>query len=451
MAIGGVVFFDGWGMAAQKQDLLKELWWGGKPGTMSAQEEARAWGLREAWQEEHGDKTYGMNTWIASKVWKIKDGKKKQEHPTPEALRRLFEKIDSDSEWFPGKCDRVQYGPAPAISGTNQAVIARSAMNMKLQKKEPSYPKLVAANPKAALNPETGEAVDKKVVYNILRKRCYDDPNDPEDTWAHEARHSKEALTPQAMMQRLEWAKKMLDLNHRAAWYYQRVVWIDVCNSILPLSEIKAEEQLIARKGRKGWGSKKTKKLSKNLQGDKKPIKQQSYGTIKVWWIPIFTRGKLHIEIIGQHFPGDKAKGVFQLITKVRHAVNARCKGDDQPSILFTDRGPSFYTLNGHMTKEYKKALQEHSFTAFAGENASTQPGKLGDFFLHETTVSWIRHRETKTRPKEPWKESVADFTARMKSICADINNTCKVEQLCRDVPKRLQEMKDAEGDRINH
>ena len=106
MAIGGVVFFDGWGMAAQKQDLLKELWWGGKAGTMSAQEEARAWGLREAWQEEHGDKTYGMNTWIASKVWKIKEKKKRQEHPTPEALRQLFEKIDNDPEWF-----QVEWGP----------------------------------------------------------------------------------------------------------------------------------------------------------------------------------------------------------------------------------------------------------------------------------------------------------------------------------------------------
>ena len=243
----------------------------------------------------------------------------------------------------------------------------------------------------------------------------------------------------------------MLALAHRASWYYMKVVWTDVCNTILPLSEIKAEEQLIARKGRKGWGSKKTRRLSKNMQGGKSAIKQQSYGTVKVWWAPILTRGKLHIEILGQHFPGDKASGVAHLITKVRHAVNARFRGDDKPSILFTDRGASFYTLSGHMTGKYKAALQEHSFTAFAGENASNQPGKLGDWFLHETTVSWIRRRETKTRPKEPWNESVADFAVRMKSICTDINNSCNVEQLCRDVPKRLQEMKDAKGDRINH
>ena len=98
-------------MAADKQELLKELWLGGKAGTLSAQQEARAWGLRSAWQEEHGDTTYGMLPWIASKVWKIKEGNKRQEHPTTEAVRRLFEKIDNDPEWFPGKCDRVHEDP----------------------------------------------------------------------------------------------------------------------------------------------------------------------------------------------------------------------------------------------------------------------------------------------------------------------------------------------------
>ena len=29
----------------------------------------------------------------------------------------------------------------------------------------------------------------------MLRKRCYDDANDPDDTWTHNSRYSKEALT----------------------------------------------------------------------------------------------------------------------------------------------------------------------------------------------------------------------------------------------------------------
>ena len=170
-------FFEGCGMAAKKQELLKELWWGGKPGTMSAQTEARAWALREAWQDEHGDKTYGMLPWIASKVWKIKEEKKKKEHPSPSALSQLFEKIDNDEEWFPGKCDREKYGPAPVINGSNQAIIARSAMIMK-EKGEPSYPQLVAANPKATLNPKA----ERCYGAHCLRKRWRKLPPEPSKT-----------------------------------------------------------------------------------------------------------------------------------------------------------------------------------------------------------------------------------------------------------------------------
>ena len=437
-------------MAAKKQELLKELWWGGKPGTMSAQTEARAWALREAWQDEHGDKTYGMLPWIAGKVWKINEEKQKKEHPSKQALAKLFDKIDNDEEWFPGQCDRETYGPAPAINGTNQGVIARSAMTMKDKDSEPSYPQLVATNPKATLNPKTKRAVDKKVVYNILRKRCYDDPDDPEDTWAHGVRHAKNALTPQEMEVRLTWFLLMLKLAHRAQWYYQKIVWTDLCNSILPLNQQKAQEQLLARKGRKGWGSTKTKKASKNLRGNLSTLKQKSYGTKKVWWAPILMRGKLHIEVLGDKFAGEKVEGIAHFVAKVRHAVNARFRSDDQPSILFTDRGQGFYTLNGYITGEYQAALEEHSFTAFAGDNASQQPGKMGDVLLHETAVSWIRYREGKTRPKEPWHESVADFGVRLKAICQDINDTLEVDDLCRAFPKRLHKLKDREGDRLD-
>ena len=186
------------------------------------------------------------------------------------------------------------------------------------------------------------------------------------------------------------------------------------------------------------------------MRGDRSKLKQKAFGTIRVWWAPILTRGKLHIEILGKDFPGEKVEGVAQFVTKVRHAVNARFPGDDQPSILFTDRGQAFYTLAGHITGEYQAALQEHSFKAFAGDNASTQPGKMGDVLLHETAVSWIRYREGKTRPKEPWHESVADFGVRLKAICQDINDTLEVDDLCRAFPKRLHKLKDREGDRLD-
>ena len=44
-------------MAKSRQELLRAAWLEGSNGNMSALTEARAWALREAWKDEHGDKT----------------------------------------------------------------------------------------------------------------------------------------------------------------------------------------------------------------------------------------------------------------------------------------------------------------------------------------------------------------------------------------------------------
>ena len=57
-------------MAASRQKMLQEAWLGGRVGNLTAMEEARAWALREAWQDE-GKSSYGMLAHVASKVYKI--------------------------------------------------------------------------------------------------------------------------------------------------------------------------------------------------------------------------------------------------------------------------------------------------------------------------------------------------------------------------------------------
>ena len=68
----------------------------------------------------------------------------------------------------------------------------------------------------------------------------------------------------------------------------------------------------------------------------------------------------------------------------------------------------------------------------------------------HETAVAWVRNREAKTKPREPWKETRGEYTTRLRGICQDINGHYNVEDLCRSFPRRLQELVDKEGDRIN-
>ena len=79
----------------------------------------------------------------------------------------------------------------------------RSAMLMKKRGREPTYGAVIADNPNATRNPQTGEPVSKHVVSRIFAERCFDDPDKPDDTWSHHSRCSKDALTPPQMLERL--------------------------------------------------------------------------------------------------------------------------------------------------------------------------------------------------------------------------------------------------------
>ena len=208
----------------------------------------------------------------------------------------------------------------------------------------------------------------------------------------------------------------------------------------------------LARKGRKGWGSKGTRKRSANLRGKQEALKQRSWDAIRVWWAPVLARGKFHIVLLGEDFPGETPEGAAMLVAKVRNALNIRFQKTRAPRVLFTDRGRGFYHASGgEITPEYEAALSEHSLLAYYAENASQQPGNLPDVLLHETAVAWVRLRETITQPRQLWKESVAHFGARLGGIAQYINAWYNVEGLCNDLPKRLRELAAAEGDRLRH
>jgi hypothetical protein len=187
-------------------------------------------------------------------------------------------------------------------------------MAMKNRGEEVTYAKLVSATPKALANKDTEAPVDKNVVYKILRKRCYDSVDDPDDTWKHNLRLSQNALTDGQKAERQTWGLGFQENDIRkkrrtANWFYHNLVWTDICNSILPRTQKRHEEMILARKGKKGWGSSKTKRQSKNLRSNTAKTKQKSWDSIKVWWAPVLTRGKLHVEMLGDDFPGEKAGG----------------------------------------------------------------------------------------------------------------------------------------------
>ena len=190
---------------------------------------------------------------------------------------------------------------------------------------------------------------------------------------------------------------------------------------------------------------------SANLQGKKESVKQNSWDTIRVWWAPILSRGKLHVEVFEDSFLGESPEGAKRLVEKVSAAVNIRFQAAlTKPSVLFVDRGRGFYApATGKITDEFRQALQEHDLTAIMGNDAHRQPGNLQEVLLHETAVSWIRSRLEKSLPNRSWLETREEYGARLKR-CADvINAECEVGDLCRAFPKRVRLLKDAGGGRL--
>ena len=151
------------------QDLLRKHWLGGPDDRLCPREQAKAWALREVWLADK-ESTYGMYSFIASKVRKTKDGKPTGEHPHSNGLQDFFAKVDADAEWFPGKHSGAKRGPKRILIGGKKSAIGSAAKRLKAAGDEPTYADIVAACPQATLNPDTGDPVSKELVYTVFRE-----------------------------------------------------------------------------------------------------------------------------------------------------------------------------------------------------------------------------------------------------------------------------------------
>ena len=86
---------------------------------------------------------------------------------------------------------------------------------------------------------------------------------------------------------------------------------------------------------------------------------------------------------------------------------------------------------------------------AFMGDDAKSQPGSLQDLMLHETGVSWMRVLMQESCPARPWQEGREEYKVRLQEACRRINAEYNVEGLCRELPDRLEQLKEREGDRL--
>ena len=434
----------------EEQQKLSNLWKTGRVGTLTPWSQCKVWALAKAWKIVKPDTAHGRNTWIKDLVEVVTEDKRRKQHPTEQAIGKLLAKMESDPDWFPGKHYGSKPGAKAQIPNINKAVVARSAMTLKKNGTEPTYSNVLARNPNAARNPVTDEPISPDTMSRIFKEKCYDEV--PEDTWEHLPRSSGQPLTSAEIDKRFKFGNLMMG-KHTAEWFFKHVIWTDICCDLQPLSRKKAQLQALARKGGSGWQSKGCRGKSYNRRGDKGHLKiKQSRESRRVYWTPVLARGKLHIELLGSSFPGDKVEGMPEFVEKLKRAVSLRFPNEaSQPKIVFVDRGEGFYKSNGKMTEEFARELRRHALKAFHGEDAECQPGRSGDLWLHETSVSWIRERMKRSQPIEPWAESEEDLGKRLKAAAGYCTANYDVEGLCKEFPERMRSLvEETKGDRLH-
>ena len=361
---------------------LKDLWKDGREGSLSPLEQCRAWALREVYRENNVPEKK-LHTQMASKLTKIGGGQ-----PTPRAVLYLCQKMDSDGDWYPGKVQEGG-GRKPALTELAKGVIKRSAEAINRRGGEVTYRQILGKCPEAVKNPTSNKPVDKKRVYDVFRTQCYDDG--AELPWENRNKLQKSALPDCMIEERRLFCKYLLKLPHTDDWYYKNLIWTDMCNDIIPTSELMAAKQALARKGNRKWMSPGSQEYSANLKGDKIHLKQKSSDTYRIWWMPVLMQGKLHIEVFNAEFPGETVAGAQIAAERLRPILNIRFKWwQAKPKIVFTDKGKAFYHNNSKITQGWKDGLKSAGLKPFMGDDASKQCGAMGDVLLHETAVSWV-------------------------------------------------------------
>ena len=430
---------------------LRTVWTHAAKGRMPPIEQAKLWALREVLRKQgEGPDQY---TWMASQV-RVQGGG----CPDRRRVASFFKRVDKDPEgWFPGKKDGPVGRPVEMTPAKRRA-IATAAQGLKRRRVLPSYDSVRVQAPAATFNPKTGAPFSRNKINEVLTTDCFD----PGATkpWQFSRGPQRKPLTGDEKDYRAGWARRLQRLGFDEAWFLRNVVWIDLCNKVIPGSPKKAFDQLAAGDNkRKRLMSPDAVQVSDNAGGSKAAERQCSWGDTRVWYLVVMTRGRLGVHVFTnvEDFPGETPLGAGMAVARLPHILRRMLgRAVPLPRTLFSDRGPGFYHIrHGTITSEYDSACRRHGFRPWAGVDAKrgprAQPPDISDVLLHETAISWLKdrlHRSTRT-VQIPWEETPTDFAARLHVVVAGINDDCNIAGLCREFPERLRRLRASGGDRL--
>ena len=309
----------------------------------------------------------------------------------------------------------------------------------------------------ATFNETTQKPFSRQKINEVLTTDCYDET--PERPWEFRFGAKRRPLTTEAKELRVGWGTRLQREGHTAAWFRDNILWMDICSKVIPGTPAVALDQArSAQNKKKRLMSPGSTDDSANLGGSETADKQCSWGSTRVYFGAVLTRGVFGIVVFTDvdEFPGETPEGARLLVEQLPALLNKMLGADaKKPRTIFTDRGPGFYHRRwGTVTGDYESACREQGFKLWVGPNSKqgprAQPPDVADVVLHETAISWLRVEEEQTRPTRPWEETPKQLAVRLQRGVSRINKDFDVRGLCMEFPDRLHTLvKKKGGDRL--
>ena len=210
--------------------------------------------------------------------------------PTSRAVRKCLRKCN-EKDWYPGKPVKYSGGRPSTITEKQKDAVAQTAMELKRSRIAPTPRNVRAKLARRAFNPDTKQPMSDWSIHQIFSTRCYDESED--DPWIYLRSPAQDVLSTEAKPRRVSMAKWILENYFERSWH--DTIAIDPCYSLQALALSKQEELQVAAMGASKWMSKNSARKGVNPRAPAHARTQTSNLTEKVYWTPIFVRGKVKI------------------------------------------------------------------------------------------------------------------------------------------------------------
>ena len=297
---------------------LREAWTTAAPGRLSPAEQCKLWALRQVLRMQgEDDEQYD---WMASQVTVMGGG-----HPGRQSVRDFFKRVDAAGDsWYPGVSLGKRGRPLEMTKKKRQA-LAKSMMAAKARGEMPCYDTALAYCETSTFNDKAQAVFSRGTINKVLTTDCYDET--PDRPWEFRYGAKRRPLTAEAKELRTEWAERILQEGHTAAWFHDNIVWMDICSKVIPgTPSVALDQARTAQNKKKRLMSPGATEKSINLGGSVTADKQCGYGSTRVYFGVVLARGRVGV-VVSQTWTSTRVRHqrVRDFLWSACHAPWTRC------------------------------------------------------------------------------------------------------------------------------